>query len=153
MATRSPQLLVIEAGSDQAPLSAAVARGARSGLSVYTAQDSPEGIAYLAGLPPFDDRGLHAVPDLILLDPVVPEADGLEVLTWIRNAQPELDVPVVVVTASSSTADSDRAQALGAREVHRKPEDLDELSGLVRSIIDRWIGVSQMIGAHLGAMG
>ena len=60
------------------------------------------------------------------LDLIMPEVDGFEVLAWIRERQPALDVPVVVLTASPSKRDMERARELGAREVHRKPKDLDE---------------------------
>jgi CheY-like chemotaxis protein len=153
MDMRSPTLLVIEASSDQALLFAAAARRARAGLAVHTAADGLEGIAYLAGLPPFDDRRAHPVPELILLDPILTDVDGFEVLSWIRDRAPELDIPVVVLTASPSIRDTKRFQALGAREVHRKPDDPAELNQLVRSIVDRWIRAGEMIGAHIWAMG
>ena len=149
MNMRSPTLLVIEASSDQALLFAAAARRARAGLAVYTAGDGLEGISYLAGLPPFDDRGTYPVPELVLLDPTMPDIDGFEVLAWIRDREPVLDVPVVVLTKSPSKRDTKRFRALGAREVHRKPEDPEELNQLVRSIVDRWVRAGEMIGAHL----
>ena len=153
MSMRAPTLLVIEDSSDQALLFAAAARRARAGLAVHTVGDGLEGIAYLGGLPPFEDRLEHATPDLIILDLIMPEVDGFEVLAWIRDCQPALDVPVVVLTASPSEGDMLRARQLGAREVHRKPADLDQLTELVRSVVDRWIGAGEMIGAHIWAMG
>lgn len=153
MSMRAPTLLVIEDSSDQALLFAAAARRARAGLAVHTVGNGLEGISYLAGLPPFEDRLANAAPDLIILDLIMPEVDGFEVLAWIRERQPALDVPVVVLTASPSKRDMERARELGAREVHRKPKDLDELTDLLRSVVDRWIRAGEMIGAHIWAMG
>lgn len=153
MSTHAPTLLVIEDSSDQALLFAAAARRARAGLQVHTAVDGLEGIAYLAGIPPFENRREYPKPDLVLLDLIMPEVDGFEVLAWVLDQDPPLDVPVIVLTASPSEADMERARSLGAREVHRKPSDLDELTELVRSVVDRWIRAGEMIGAHIWAMG
>lgn len=147
----APTLLVIEDSGDQAVLFAAAARRVRAGLDVRVAVDGLEGIAYLAGIPPFDDRRKHPAPDLVLLDLIMPEVDGFEVLTWLRDRQ--IDVPVVVLTSASNPRDIERALELGAREVHRKPSDLTELSDLVRAVVDRWIEAGRMIGAHMWAMG
>ena len=153
MSMHSPTLLVIEHSSEQAVQLANAARRARAGLAVHTVADGLEGISYLAGLPPFHERRRYTTPDLVLLDLIMPEVDGFEVLAWIRDQGSALNVPVIVLTASPSERDMERARALGAREVHSKPEELDELTELIGSIVDRWIEASEMIGAHMWAMG
>lgn len=153
MSMHSPTLLVIEDGSEQAVQVSAAARCARAGLAVHTAEDGLDGISYLAGIPPFHDRRRYTTPDLVLLDLNMGEVDGFEVLAWIRGEGSALNVPVVVLTASPSEGDIKRARSLGAREVHMKPVEPDELTELIRSIVDRWIKASEMIGAHMWAMG
>jgi len=150
---RAPTLLVIEDSQDQAILFAAAARRARPGLDVRNSPDGLDGITYLAGLPPYDDRRAHPAPDLILLDLIMPEVDGFEVLTWIMDRPDLPTVPVVVLTASVNPHDERRALALGATAVYRKPNDLHELTEVVRAIVDQWIAPSEMIGAHIWAAG
>lgn len=153
MSMHSPTLLVIEDGSEQAVQVSAAARCARAGLAVHTAKDGLDGISYLAGTPPFEDRRRFTTPSLVLLNLNMSEVDGFEVLTWIRGQGAAVNVPVVVLTASPSVGDEKRARSLGAREIHSKPGAPDELTELIRSIVDRWIDASEMIGAHMSAMG
>ena len=153
MRMRIPTLLVIEDARDQAILVGVAARRAHPGLEVHIAGDGREGIAYLAGSPPFQDRGSHPVPDLIILDLSMPEVDGFDVLEWIREQRDPVQAPVVVLTSSMNPDDEVRALDLGARAVHRKPTDLDVLGKIVREIVEEWIGASAIIGAHLDSLG
>lgn len=153
MRISAPTLLVIEDSRDQAILVGYAARRAHPGLDVRLANDGLEGIAYLAGIPPFHDRRSHPVPRLIVLDLVMPEVDGFEVLKWIKERPHPLDVPVVVFTSSMNPDDESRARGLGAAAVYKKPTDLSDLGDAVRDIVETWIGASSMIGAHIWASG
>lgn len=153
MRPRAPTLLVVEDLEDQAILVGIAARRAHPGLDVHTAVDGREGIAYLEGTPPFDDRQAHPVPDLVILDLYMPEVDGFAVLEWVRNRTEPLDVPIVVLTSSPSAEDEARALALGASAVHRKPGLLHELGSVVRDIVHEYIGRGEIIGAHIWEMG
>jgi putative two-component system response regulator len=68
------------------------------------------------------ERAAADVPDLILLDLNLPKLDGWEVCRRLK-ATPKLeDIPVVLMTASSSTAeDANRGFKLGAAEFLVKP--------------------------------
>ena len=153
MHTRAPTLLVIEDTADQAALVSDAARRAHPGLSVHVAPDGLEGIAYLAGIPPYEDRQRHPLPDLVVLDLHMSEVDGFEVLTWIRDRSAPLDVPTVVLTASADSRDETRAMALGATSVIGRPADTGQLGHVVSGIVHRWIGSGEMIGAHIWAAG
>ena len=150
---RRPTLLVVEDVQDQALLVGIAARNAHPGLRVESARHGGVGIAYLAGEPPFDDRTEHPLPDLIVLDLYMPEVDGFEMLEWIRDADPPVDAPVVVLTSSDLKADEERALELGAASVHRKPTELAELGRTVRTIVEKWIGRGDIIAAHIWEAG
>lgn len=153
MRGRVPTLLVIEDAQDQATLVAAAAGHAHPGLDVRIAEDGLEGIAYLAGIPPYDDRKAHPHPDLIILDLYLPAIDGFEVLSWIRDRGSPAVCPVIVLTASGSLADEARARDLGATDYFRKPDDLNGLGLVVREVVRAWIGTGEIIGAHIWAAG
>lgn len=153
MRKRAPTLLVIEDARDQAILVGAAARRAHPGLDVRIASDGLEGCAYLAGIPPFHERSENPRPDLVILDLIMPEVDGFEVLTWIKDREEPLDIPVVVLTGSINPHDETRARSLGATAVYKKPGDLDGLGEVVKEIVHKWIGEGAMIGAHIWAMG
>ena len=68
--------------------------------------------------------------DLVLLDVMMPEMDGLQVLRVIRRTRPALDLPVVMVTALAESSDVVRALEAGANDYITKP--IDFAVGLAR---------------------
>lgn len=77
-------------------------------------------------------RGLDLVesfqPDVIALDLMMPGIDGLTVLSMLRGSvAPTCDIPVVIVSARTLTADRLRAFEAGADEYVSKPFDPDVL--------------------------
>jgi CheY-like chemotaxis protein len=143
-----PTLLVIEDAREHAILVRVAARRALPGLDVRVAGDGREGIAYLAGTPPFQDRRSHPTPDLIILDLLMPEIDGFAVLEWLKEQQSLADrLPVVVLTASPDPGAEERSLELGAREFYRKPDDLDQLGDVVKRIVEGYLGEEIMAGS------
>jgi len=135
-----PTLLVIEDARDHAILVRVAARRALPGLDVRVAGDGREGIAYLAGNPPFQDRRSHPVPNLIILDLLMPDVDGFAVLEWLLERPAASRPPVVVLTSSEHPGHEERSMSLGAQAFYRKPADLDALGEVVRSIVEEWVG-------------
>lgn len=142
-----PTLLVIEDAREHAILVRVAARRAVPGLDVRVAGDGREGIAYMAGTPPFQDRRSHPSPDLIILDLIMPEIDGFAVLEWMKERRLTDRVPVVVLTASPDPNAEERSMSLGARAFFRKPETLDDLGRVVRDIVEGYLGQELMIGS------
>ena len=74
-------------------------------------------------------------PDLILLDVMMPNIDGIEVCHLIKN-KPEWEfVPIIIVTALSSKKDIARCLEAGADEFISKPVNGLELRARVRSML------------------
>jgi diguanylate cyclase (GGDEF)-like protein len=61
------------------------------------------------------------LPDLILLDIVMPEINGFEVLSRLKNMDETRDVPVIFVTGQSTPEDEERGLLLGAADYINKP--------------------------------
>ncbi len=135
-AMADPTLLVVEDARDQALLVRVAARRALPGLDVRVAGDGREGIAYLAGTPPFQDRRSHPMPDLIILDLLMPEVDGFEVLQWIGANLGARKPPVVILTSSEAVEHEDRSLQLGAKAFYLKPSSPGELGEIVRTIVE-----------------
>jgi two-component system cell cycle response regulator DivK len=73
------------------------------------------------------ERALQQKPDLILMDMMMPDADGLEVVARLRK-EPELaDIPVVILSAGAALDDRERVQAAGAQGYLTKPVSLNTL--------------------------
>ncbi len=78
-------------------------------------------------------------PDLILLDIIMPECNGFDALTQVRELEKELGIeetPIIFLTAKDDEASETRGLALGAMDFIRKPFVPEVLIIRVRHIID-----------------
>src|SRR3954454_12785804 len=82
-------------------------------------------------------------PDIVLLDIVMPDLDGIEVMRQLRERRP---VPVILLTAKGSTADKAKGLDLGADDYVAKPFHPDELAARVRAVIRRSSGAAPGAG-------
>lgn len=82
----------------------------------------------------------YAHYDLLLLDLMLPKADGTAVLKWIRARRDH--TPVLVVTAKDDSQSVINLLNLGADDYLSKPFDLGELLARVKALIRRGKGVS-----------
>ncbi|HSB81024.1 MAG TPA: response regulator [Candidatus Methylomirabilis sp.] len=73
--------------------------------------------------------------DLVFLDIIMPEMDGLEILRRIKDLRPSL--PVIMVTATSDIEHVIGALREGADDFVRKPVDLDELGLSVSRVLSK----------------
>ena len=80
------------------------------------------------------DKAEKYRPDLVLLDIVIPDMDGLEVMQKLRSLRP---VPVIVVTGKGSAPERARGLDLGADDYVVKPFHADELVARVRAVLRR----------------
>src|SRR3990172_6895825 len=95
-----------------------------AGYGVRAAAGGAEALAELSG----------ASVDAVLLDLVMPEPDGFEVLRRLRDRDPRL--PVIVLSALSETEDVVRAMKLGATDYLAKPFDPAELALVLRRALE-----------------
>jgi two-component system KDP operon response regulator KdpE len=82
-------------------------------------------------------------PDVVLLDIVMPDLDGIEVMRQLREGRA---VPVILLTAKGSTADKAKGLDLGADDYIAKPFHPDELAARVRSVLRRSSGMAPGAG-------
>jgi DNA-binding response OmpR family regulator len=80
------------------------------------------------------DRLRTSLPDLILLDVMLPDLDGFEVLKMIRSISP---VPVIMVTAKGEEEERIHGLELGADDYVTKPFSPRELVSRVRAVLRR----------------
>jgi CheY-like chemotaxis protein len=122
-----------------------------SPLRVLHVDDEPdirEVVELSLGLDPeFETRGCSSgqealaaaenwVPDLILLDVMMPHMDGPTTLARLREHAHTARIPVVFMTARARASELDHFRSLGAVGVIPKPFDPMSLAGSVRSLIE-----------------
>ena len=88
--------------------------------------------------------------DLIILDLMMPEVDGLEACMRIREFS---NVPVIMLTAKSEDADKLMGFECGADDYLTKPFNILELKARVRALLRRAAGVQRTRGSVLTAGG
>jgi len=71
------------------------------------------------------------IPDLILLDVMMPEIDGLTLLKWLREHSEKDQVKIHVVSAKAQDKDRDAAIKAGADGFMAKPFTIEELKALI----------------------
>lgn len=99
----------------------------QAGLEVVTADD---GAAALK-------RAREVVPDLILLDLMLPEVDGLEVCKQLRRNPATSSIPIIMVTAKAAEIDRVLGLELGADDYVTKPFSPRELVLRIKNLIRR----------------
>ncbi len=88
-------------------------------------------------------------PDLILLDVMLPELDGLEVLKQVRG---QGRTPVILVTARSDEVDRLVGLELGADDYVVKPFSFREVVARVKAVLRRSRGEDAAPGLRVGAL-
>ena len=122
----NPQLLMIE---DDARLAQMVGEYlAQSGFGFTTASDGQGGLSKLG----------EQTPDLVILDLMLPDMDGLEVCRRIRSLPgAAAKVPVLMLTAKGDPMDRIIGLELGADDYLPKPFEPRELLARIRAILRR----------------
>jgi two-component system KDP operon response regulator KdpE len=122
MVTRRPRVLAV----DDEPALLELARDSLEarGFQVLTAHDGTEALR----------RARDDVPDLIILDLVLPDLDGFEVLRQLRAT---MAVPVIILTMRDDERDMIRGLELGADGYVTKPFSPDELAARMHAALRR----------------
>jgi CheY-like chemotaxis protein len=92
-------------------------------MEVVHAENGQEGIDLLKATP-----GIEAV----LMDIMMPEMDGYEAITAIRQMEEFKQLPIIALTAKAMKADRDHCLEVGASDYISKPLDIDQLLSLLR---------------------
>ncbi len=95
------------------------------GYEVMMASDGTE------GLDEFETEEI----DLVILDLMMPGANGLEILSKIRTNQHRADTPVIILTAKGQDTDRDAALAGGANDFLTKPFSPKKLLARIDEIL------------------
>jgi DNA-binding response OmpR family regulator len=119
--------VVLVADDDHDILTLVSFRLERAGYDVVAARDGEEALRL----------ALERVPDLAVLDVMMPKLDGYEVTTRLRQNRATRRVPVILLTARVQEADIARGFEAGADDYVKKPFSPQELGAHVQAILGR----------------
>ena len=101
----------------------------REGYEVTVAHDGQDGL-----------RKAQAIPDIILLDIMLPGINGIEILRELRGNEKTKSIPVIVVSAKSEETDQVVGFSMGADDYVTKPFSPRELVARIKAILKRSSG-------------
>ena len=99
----------------------------KEGYEVFTSHDGEDGLM----------QASEVLPDLILLDWMIPKISGMEVCRRLRRSSLTKEIPVIMVTARSEEDDKIQGLDMGADDYITKPYSIKELLARVRAAIRR----------------
>jgi two-component system phosphate regulon response regulator PhoB len=122
---KKPKILVVDDEPDAVELVAFNLKTA--GFEVVTADDGEEALR----------KAQSAGPDLIVLDLMLPEMDGLEVCKHLRSGEATANVPIIMLTARAGEVDRVLGLELGADDYLTKPFSPRELVLRIKKLLRR----------------
>jgi CheY-like chemotaxis protein len=138
-----PVLLVEDDVSDYRLIQRAFAK-IKLGVPMIRLSHGDDAVSYLAGDAPYENRSLHPLPSLILLDIKLPRRSGFEVLDWIRTQRSALRrIPIIMLTSSNHQVDVNKAYDLGVNSYLVKPSNNSELEELMSTFQAYWLELNE----------
>ncbi|MDP3920409.1 MAG: response regulator [Candidatus Omnitrophota bacterium] len=98
-----------------------------AGCHVITAEDGSRAI----------DAALEQLPDLIIMDIMMPYIDGFQTLEFLKRNEKTIDIPVILLSAKSQEEDIKKGKMGYADKYMTKPFDGDELISEVKETLER----------------
>ncbi len=123
MANQQKTIVIIEDERDTGEMFAEMLR-----LRGYQAHNAFGGIAALSLI-------AEKQPDVILLDLMMPDLSGMEILAQLRQDQSLANIPVVIVSAKSMPGDIQAGLKAGAADFLTKPVSFNDLIQAVENVI------------------
>lgn len=97
------------------------------GLKLVEAADTPEAERLLA----------DSLPDIIVLDWMLPTKSGIEFIQWLKRHAPYRDIPIIMLTAKAEEHNKIRGLEAGADDYMTKPFSPKELFTRIKTILRR----------------
>ncbi len=120
------------------------------GYEIAVAQDADQAMAKVQS----------AVPDLIILDVMMPRVSGLELCQRLRQLPETSNVPIIMLSAKGEVADKIAGLKIGADEYIVKPVDMAEMVARVAALLERTrrlraeqLGKAGQVVSFIGAKG
>lgn len=97
----------------------------RRGYDVVVAVDGKEGV----------EKAHDEMPDLVLMDLSLPEMDGWEATSLLKQDPETKEIPVIALTAHAMAGDRERAFQAGCDDYDTKPVEFRRLLGKIQALL------------------
>ncbi len=124
-ATIAPKVLIVE--DEPAQMEVIDYNLEKAGFDTIKAGDGEEGLL----------RAQEEIPDLIVLDWMLPELSGIEVCRRLRRNKSTQNIAIIMLTARAEEADKVRGLDIGADDYLVKPYSVAELVARARALVRR----------------
>ncbi|MGN0106084.1 MAG: response regulator transcription factor, partial [Hominilimicola sp.] len=98
----------------------------------------------------FEERLKISVPSMVLLDIMLPDKDGIEILKGIRQNEVTKNLPVIMITAKGTESDKVKGFEYGADDYVTKPFGVMELISRIKAVLRRSTAVNTDIIDYKG---
>lgn len=78
------------------------------------------------------------LPSFVVLDLNMDRLSGMQALQEIRQQFPQKELKIIVLTTSFNPDDRYRSEVMGANDFYVKPTEFNELTELVRNLLQQW---------------
>ena len=106
-------------------------------LVVYAMESSGYEVRGFVNYTEFEQAMGEDRPDLLILDVMLPDKDGMEILKELRENDATYYMPVIMLTAKTAESDRVRALDMGADDYVPKPFGVMELLSRIRALMRR----------------
>lgn len=130
-----PRIFVVEDNPGDIHLLRLALQSANLDCDLTVVDDGQEALDFVRQRGNYEDS---VVPDLVVLDLNVPKNDGIEILEALRTNPAFAQVPIAVLSSSSSPRDIAKAERLGVERFIAKPPDLEEyltIGGVLKQLL------------------
>lgn len=110
-------------------------------IESYALKNSGHSVADFECAKDFYHQIAEKVPDCILLDIMLPDEDGLEIVRRLRNIPDTKKVPIIMVTAKTTELDKVKGLDIGADDYITKPFGVMELISRVKALLRRSMNI------------
>ena len=106
-------------------------------IEEYALKNTGYEVAAFERATPFFDKLEELLPDLIILDVMLPDENGIDIVKQLRGSSITKSIPVIMVTAKTSELDLVKGLENGADDYIKKPFSVMELISRVKALLRR----------------
>ena len=106
-------------------------------IEMFALKNSGYAVEEFENAKAFFSRSAEKVPDLVLLDIMLPDMDGLEIVKKLRSRPDTVRVPIILVTAKTTELDKVKGLDIGADDYLTKPFGVMALISRVKALLRR----------------